>query len=89
MEHDPELRTPEEIHAYIKEDTAKQNAAWQEKCDHILRAKNAIWLLLLVVVVLQVYMIDVMIEATSLNARSLLNTASVKLIGCQRPLTQL
>lgn len=85
MDQDPKFRTQEEIRAYIKEDTAEQNAAWQEKYDHILRAKNAIWLLLLLVVFLQVYMINVMIEATSLEVRALQNTATVKFNGCPPP----
>jgi hypothetical protein len=89
MDQDPKFRTQEEIRAYIKEDTAEQNAIWREKYDHILRAKNAIWLLLLVVVFLQVYMINVMIEATNLEVRALQNTANVKLIGCRAPLTRL
>ncbi|MDZ4252853.1 MAG: hypothetical protein U1A72_09830 [Sulfuritalea sp.] len=81
--------TPDEIRAFIKEDAAKQNALWQKKYDRIVRAKNASWLLLLVVVLLQVYLINVMIEATKLETRTLVITASVKPIGCRPYLTQL
>lgn len=83
MDQDPHIRTPEDIRAYIKEDTAEQNAVWQEKYEHILRAKNAVWLLLLVVFCLQVYMINVIIEATRLETRTLQNSADVKLIDCR------
>ena len=89
MEQELKLRTPEEIRAFIKEDAAKQNAAWQEKYDHIVRAKNGMWLLLLIVALLQVYLINVMVEATSLEARSIVTTASVKLIACQTSPTRL
>lgn len=83
MEKDLHLRTPDEIHAYVKESVAKQNAVWQDKYDHIVRAKNAILLLLLIVVFLQVYLINVMIEATSLEERTLVNTANVGLVACK------
>lgn len=89
MEQDTKLHTLEDIRAYLKEDTAKQNALWRENYGHILRAKNAIWLLLLVIVFLQVYMINVMIEAASLESRSLVNPSSVRLIGCQPPTARL
>ncbi|MDK9703982.1 MAG: hypothetical protein OEL20_12670 [Sulfuritalea sp.] len=83
MDHDPHFRTPEDVRTYIKEDTAEQNALWQEKYEHILRAKNAVWLLLLVVFCLQVYMINVMIEATRLETRAMQNAAGVRLINCR------
>ena len=89
MEQDIHLRTPDEIRAYIEKDTAKQNAVWQEKYDRIVRAKNAILLLLLVVVFLQVHLINVMIEATSLETRTLVNTANVGLVACKPSLTRL
>jgi len=83
MDQDPQFRTPEDIRAYIKEDTAEQNAVWQEKYEHILRAKNAVWLLLVAVFCLQVYMIDVMIEATRLETRTLLSSAGTMRISCR------
>lgn len=89
MEQDIHLRTPEEIRAYIKEDTAKQDAVWQDKYDHIVRAKNAILLLLLIVVFLQVHLINVMIEATSLEARTLSNTSNVALVACKPSVARL
>ena len=89
MEPDLASCTPDEIRAFIKEDAARQNAIWQEKYDHIVRAKNASWLLLLVVVFLQVYLINVMIEATTLETRTLVNTASAKPSGCRPCLTRL
>ena len=85
MDQDPHFRTPEEVRAYIEEDTAEQNAVWQERYEHILRAKNAVWLLLLAVFCLQVYMINVMIEATRLETRTLQSTAGIKLINCRPP----
>lgn len=89
MEKEIHLRSPDEIHAYIKKDTAKQNAIWQDKYDRIVRAKNAILLLLLIVVFLQVHLINVMIEATSLETRTLINAANVGLVACKPSLTRL
>ncbi|WP_310451602.1 hypothetical protein [Sulfuritalea sp.] len=89
MEPDLTCCTLDEIHAFIKKDAAQRDVIWQEKYDHIVRAKNASWLLLLVVVFLQVYLINVMIEATKLETRTLVNTASTKPIGCRPYLTQL
>ena len=89
MEPDLTPCTPDGIHAFIKQDAAQREAIWQEKYDHIVRAKNASWLLLLVVVFLQVYLINVMIEATTLETRTLVNTARAKPIGCRPYLTQL
>ena len=89
MEPDLASCTPDEIRAFIKEDAARQNAIWQEKYDHIVRAKNASWLLLLIVVFLQVYLINVMIEATKLEARSLINSASIRSVGCPPCITRL
>lgn len=89
MEPDLTCCTLDEIHAFIKKDAAQRDAIWQGKYDHIVRAKNASWLLLLVVVFLQVYLINVMIEATKLETRTLVNTASTKPIGCRPYLTQL
>lgn len=89
MEPDLTSCTPDEIHAFIKKDAARRDAIWQDKYDHIVRAKNASWLLLLVVVFLQVYLINVMIEATTLETRTLVNTASAKPISCRPYFTQL
>lgn len=89
MEPDLTSCTLDEIHAFIKRDAAQRDAIWREKYDHIVRAKNASWLLLLIVVFLQVYLINVMIEATTLETRTLANTASAKPTGCRPYLTQL
>lgn len=89
MEQDIHLRTPDEIHAYIKEETAKHNAVWQDKYADIVRAKNLVLFLLLIVVFLQVYLINVMIEATNLETRTLMNTANVGLVACKPSLTRL
>lgn len=89
MEPDFTSCTPDEIHAFIKKDAAQREAIWQEKYDHIVRAKNASWLLLLVVVFLQVYLINVMIEATRLETRALAISASAKPSGCRPCLTRL
>ena len=89
MEPDLTSCTPDEIRAFIKRDAAKRDAMWRDKYDHIVRAKNASWLLLLIVVFLQVYLINVMIEATTLQTRTLVNTSSAKPTGCRPYLTQL
>ncbi|MBI3093942.1 MAG: hypothetical protein HYY97_03635 [Rhodocyclales bacterium] len=89
MEPDLTSCTLDEIHAFIKQDAAQRDAIWREKYDHIVRAKNASWLLLLIVVFLQVYLINVMIEATTLETRTLVNSASAKPTGCRPYLTQL
>jgi P pilus assembly chaperone PapD len=89
MDHDPPHRSPEQIRAYIDEDAARREATWREKYDHIVRAKNAIWLLLLIVVFLQVHLLNVMIEATSLDMRAAQGAASVRLINCPPPAVRL
>jgi ABC-type siderophore export system fused ATPase/permease subunit len=65
MENIPELRTAADIHRYIERETARQMAEWHAKSDRIFRAKNSIWLLLLVVVYLEYYLIMTMIQASS------------------------
>ncbi len=88
MEKDLTLCTLEEVRTYLKEDTAKQNAIWREKYGYILRAKNAVWLLLLVIAFLQVYMVNIMIGVASLELRPLLNPASATLIHCPPSMTR-
>jgi len=89
MEKEPKLHTADEIRAYIEKETAQQNAVWREKYDHILRAKNAIWLLLLVVVFLQFYLINVMVQVGQQESYSSNNAVRLQNIGCRPLSTQL
>ncbi|MCK9282997.1 MAG: hypothetical protein M0P39_01815 [Rhodocyclaceae bacterium] len=85
MEKYPELHTPDQVHHFVEHEVEEQEKAWHENYDHILRAKNAIWLLLLVVAFLEFHLIDVMVEVGKLEV-SQNNVFRVQNISC-RPMT--
>lgn len=67
MENNPELHDTEAIRAYIARETARQVAEMNDKSDRVFRAKNSIWLLLLVIVFLEYYLILTLVEANSVD----------------------
>lgn len=85
MEKTPELHSPEDVRSYIKEALEKQNAEYQEKTGRTFRAKNAIWLLLLVIVFLQFYLINIMVEVAGQSAYEIRSASLQQYVKCIPP----
>lgn len=67
METAPELQSPDDIRKFIEQEAARHLARGRDHSDRVSRAKNAMWLLLLVVVFLEYYLILTLIEANSVK----------------------
>ena len=67
METAPGQQGPDDIRKFIEQEAARQHAQARDHSDRISRAKNAMWLLLLVVVFLEYYLILTLIEANSVK----------------------